>query len=241
VFWSQEYNDFSAIDLPNLTVTKPNPCHLLDFYRFSSEQVVRFNQMQCAILRAHSPGRPLIHNYMGFVMDFDHFALGADLDIASWDSYPLGFLDIGPFSEADRRQYMRQGHPDMAAFHHDLYRRVGRGAWWVMEQQPGPVNWADHNPAPLPGMIRLWSFEAFAHGAQTVSYFRWRHAPFAPETQHAGLLHTASQDAPAITERPRASAARTAGTPAHAPLRAMAAPSRDALSGAYPPRYTPSD
>jgi beta-galactosidase len=35
-----------------------------------------------------------------------------------------------------------------------------------MEQQPGPVNWAPHNPAPLPGMVRLWTWEAFAHGAE---------------------------------------------------------------------------
>jgi beta-galactosidase len=56
---------------------------------------------------------------------------------------------------------------------------VGNGRWWVMEQQPGPVNWAPHNPAPLPGMVRLWTWEAFAHGAEAVSYFRWRQAPFA--------------------------------------------------------------
>ena len=35
-----------------------------------------------------------------------------------------------------------------------------------MEQQPGPVNWAAHNPAPLPGMVRLWTWEALAHGAE---------------------------------------------------------------------------
>src|SRR6185437_12406266 len=43
------------------------------------------------------------------------------------------------------------------------------------------------NPAPLPGMVRLWSWEAFAHGAGCVSYFRWRQAPFAQEQMHAGL------------------------------------------------------
>jgi beta-galactosidase len=56
-----------------------------------------------------------------------------------------------------------------------------------MEQQPGPVNWAPWNPAPKPGMVRLWSWEALAHGAETLSYFRWRQAPFAQEQLHAGL------------------------------------------------------
>jgi len=64
---------------------------------------------------------------------------------------------------------------------------VGKGRWWVMEQQPGPVNWAPYNPAPLPGMVKLWSWEAFAHGAETISYFRWRQTPVAQEQLHSGL------------------------------------------------------
>ncbi len=58
----------------------------------------------------------------------------------------------------------------------------------MIEQQPGPVNWARHNPAPLPGMVRLWTLEALARGAQLVSYFRWRQAAHAQEQMHAGLL-----------------------------------------------------
>ena len=188
VFWSMEYRSFSEVGLPNLTVTEPNPAHVLDFRRYASAQVRAFNAAQCRILRELSPGRDLTHNYMGFVTDFDHHALGADLDVASWDSYPLGFLEQFWFTDADKLRYARQGHPDVAAFHHDLYRGVGRGRWWVMEQQPGPVNWARFNPAPLPGMVRLWTLEAIAHGAEVVSYFRWRQAPFAQEQMHAGLL-----------------------------------------------------
>ena len=59
-----------------------------------------------------------------------------------------------------------------------------------MEQQPGPVNWAGYNAAPAAGAVRLWTWEAFAHGADFVSYFRWRQAPFAQEQMHAGLLAT---------------------------------------------------
>ncbi len=200
VFWSMEYRDFDEIDPPNLTVTEPNPAHVLAFRRFSSEQVVRFNRAQTEILRRHTDA-PLLHNYMGRVLDFDHFDVGADLDIASWDSYPLGFLSDRLNAPDDRKQrYLRQGDPDNQAFHHDLYRAVGRGRWWVMEQQPGPVNWAPWNPAPLPGMARLWTWEAFAHGAETVCYFRWRQAPFAQEQQHAGLLRPDSAPAPALAE-----------------------------------------
>ncbi|MBO6511737.1 MAG: beta-galactosidase, partial [Roseibium sp.] len=147
VFWSMEYASFEDIDLPNLTVTEANPSHTLAFRRFSSDQVVSFNKRQADIIRARSDA-PTSHNYMGRITDFDHFKVGDDLDIATWDSYPLGFLEdrVGA-SDEHQRAYARQGDPDFQAFHHDLYRSVGKGRWWVMEQQPGPVNWAPYNPA----------------------------------------------------------------------------------------------
>ncbi len=200
VFWSMDYDNFDQIDLPNQTVTEPNHPHVLAFRRYSSDQVVAFNRAQADAIRKHSTA-PLIHNYMGRTLTFDHFKVGADLDIASWDSYPIGFLSDRIEGTPDEKQfYLRQGHPDNQAFHHDLYRAVGRGRWWVMEQQPGPVNWAPFNPAPLPGMARLWAWEAFAHGAEAVCYFRWRQAPFAQEQMHAGLLRPDSEPAPALAE-----------------------------------------
>jgi beta-galactosidase len=187
VFWSMEYQSFDQLELPNLTVTEPNPAHALDFRRFSSEQVKSFNQEQARIIRRLSPDRTVLHNFMGEFLAFDHFALAADLDAASWDSYPLGALTYLDVPESHKRKFLRSGDPDFPAFHHDLYRTCGRGRWWVMEQQPGPVNWAAYNPAPYPGMIRLWTHEAFAHGAEVVSYFRWRQAPFAQEQMHHGI------------------------------------------------------
>lgn len=200
VFWSMEYSTFDEVDLPNLTVTEAAPAHRMDFRRFASDQVADFNRAQVDAIRAHSD-RPIAHNYMGRITDFDHWTVGTDLDIASWDSYPLGFLSDRLEADDDhKRVFLRQGDPDLQAFHHDLYRAVGQGRLWVMEQQPGPVNWAPWNPAPLPGMARLWAWEAFAHGAEAVLYFRWRQAPFAQEQMHAGLLRPDSAPAPALAE-----------------------------------------
>jgi beta-galactosidase len=210
VFWSMEYRSFDEIGLPNLTVTEANPAHRMDFRRFASDEVVAFNRLQVEIIRRHSVA-PVAHNYMGRIVDFDHYAVGADLDIAAWDAYPLGFLsDRLEVTDDHKRRFLRQGDPDFQAFHHDLYRAVGRGRWWVMEQQPGPVNWAPWNPAPLPGMARLWAWEAFAHGAEAVLYFRWRQAPFGQEQMHAGLLRPDSAPAPALAEA-RQVAAELAG------------------------------
>ena len=58
------------------------------------------------------------------------------------------------------------------------------------------MNWAPWNPVPKPGMVRLWAWEAFAHGAEVVSYFRWRQAPYAQEQMHAGLNRPDRQPSP---------------------------------------------
>ena len=196
VFWSQEIRNFDEIDLPKLTVTEANPSQRLDFQRYSSWAVARFQEAQYQILKALSPGRPVSHNYMGFYTEFNHHEVSENLDIATWDSYPLGFTQDFFLSPQEKVQYARTGHPDVPAFHHDLYRGMcasvradapAHGRWWVMEQQPGPVNWAQWNLAPHDGMVRLWTWQAFAHGAEVVSYFRWRQAPFAQEQMHTGL------------------------------------------------------
>ena len=202
VFWSMTYRNFDEIDLPNLTVTEANPAHALDFYRYSSDAIKAFNLEQVAIIRKASPDRPISHNYMGMFNQFDHRVVAEDLDIAAWDSYPLGMLQnmqtAARKDEKLEQDCLRTGDPDFQAFHHDLYRGMGR--LWVMEQQPGPVNWARHNVIPAPGAVRMWSWEAVAHGAEVVSYFRWRQSPFAQEQMHAGLKLRDDTDAPGLLE-----------------------------------------
>jgi beta-galactosidase len=187
VFWSMEVRSFDEVALPAMTVAEPNPAARLDFWRFKSEEIVSYNLMQCEIIRAHSPRRWITHNFMGFFNSFDSWKVGGALDFASHDSYPLGLAETFLPTEEEKCRWAETSHPDIAPFNHDLYRGIGRGRFWVMEQQPGPVNWAPWNPVPKPGMVRLWTWEALAHGAEVVSYFRWRQAPFAQEQFHAGL------------------------------------------------------
>jgi len=200
-FWSMQYADFAQIEPPRPTPGGNNPAHVLDFHRFWSARTATFNRRQANAVRRHSPGRDVLHDFMGFSTGFDHFALAADLDLAAWNSYPLGFLARhGGGGDNAREKYLRIGDPDHAAFHHDLYRACGRGRFCITEQQPGPVNWAAYNPLPLPGAVRFWTWEAFAHGAEMVSYFRWRQMPRAQEQMHAGLLRPDDRPAPGAAE-----------------------------------------
>lgn len=200
VFWSMEYRHFDEIDAPYGTVTEPNPAHQLAYRRFASDQVIEFHSAMVAALRERiTPSQFITHNFipMGDTAADNH-ALAAPLDFPSYDSYPLGRTDELLHDQLSTREFaavQRTGHPDLSAFFFDQTRALGSGSFWVMEQQPGPVNWAPANPAPLPGIVRLWTLEAFAHGADCVSYFRWRQVPFAQEQMHAGLRRPDDQPA----------------------------------------------
>lgn len=215
VFWSMEYDAWNQILPPRGTVTEPNPSHVLDFYRFASDTIAEFQEEQVAILRGLSPGRWVTHNFMIFESGFDHYRVSAALDFPSWDNYPTGMLEYfgGWLGEDTKTHFARVGHPDAISFNHDVYRGlkkgVGGGLWgvekdqthspqptahtphpgfWVMEQQCGQVNWAPYNPLPADGAVSLWTAQAWAHGADCVSYFRWRAATMAQEVLHSGLL-----------------------------------------------------
>ena len=159
LFWCKYIPNLSRLSYRCHTVTEPNPSHQMDFFRYSGDRVAQFNHMQTEIIRKHNPNRPITHNFMGMFSQFDHRDVAADLDIISWDSYPLGMLQNMHYQARQDKALMdscmRTGCPDFQAFHHDLYRGMGR--LWVMEQQPGPVNWAKFNPVPQ-SAVRLWSW-----------------------------------------------------------------------------------
>ncbi|MFK8016972.1 MAG: beta-galactosidase [Gammaproteobacteria bacterium] len=203
VFWSMEYNDFTEVELPVGAVTETSPAHQLAYRRFSSDKVNQFHARMVATIRKYAKDQFVTHNFIPMVdTGVDNFALAEPLEFASYDSYPLGRTD-NYFVEApteDYRRYMRTGHPDLATYYMDQTRGLSKAGFWIMEQQPGPVNWANNNPRPAPGMIRFWTLEAFAHGADCVAYFRWRQVPFAQEQMHAGLLRPDRTEATAYAE-----------------------------------------
>ena len=204
VFWSMEYDHFDQFDLPFFTVCETNPAHRLAYRRFASEQVVRFHDVMISAIRRHAaPHQWVTHNIIPpATTGVDNAALTRDLDFVSYDNYPLGFSDqlMAKASADEWKPFMRTGPPDLAALNFDSVRGLSKGAWWVMEQQPGPVNWAPHNPRPAPGMVRHWTLQAFAHGAACVAYFRWRQVPFAQEQMHAGLRRPDDMPAAAWAE-----------------------------------------
>lgn len=178
VFWSHVYNEWTEIPVPLTTGGSPNPGLTLDFYRFSSDSYVSYQQMQIDILRARCPQHFITHNLMGFAYDkLNYFDLARNLDFVSWDNYP-------------RMQWtMERGvDPSAMALSLDTMRGLKAKNIWIMEQQAGQGGWEILSVAPRPGELRLWAYQAIAHGADAILFFRWRTARFGTEQYWHGLL-----------------------------------------------------
>jgi beta-galactosidase len=185
-FWSQELDDFGQVDPPRHTAASHHPSRLLDYYRFASDSAVDYNREQTDLLRAANDDWFVTHNFMSHFDPLDAYDLSADLDFASWDSYPTGHVQVQ--RESVTGEQLRAGDPDQIGLDHDIYRSATGEPLWVMEQQPGDINWPPCSPQPADGAMALWAHHATAHGAETVSYFRWRKCLTGQEQYHSGLL-----------------------------------------------------
>ena len=177
-FWSHVYTQWDQIPVPIATGGVPNPGLALDFYRFCSLAWVDYQRLQIDILRRHCPKHFITHNLMGFRYELiDYFDLARDLDLVSWDNYPRGFWNIA-----------KDVDPSAMALGHDTMRGLKDRNFWVMEAQAGAGGWDIISVTPKPGELRLWAYQAIAHGADGIVFFRWRTARHGTEQYWHGLL-----------------------------------------------------
>jgi len=201
VFWSQVYTDFSQIPVPLPSGAPVNPGLALDYDRYQSNANVTFLEEQLAILRQLCPKHFVTTNNVGGLVDTINFRdLYRNLDFFSNDNYP-GFAAIfmnGPDSGTS-------APPEMMAlvvsFSHDAARSVKDGEpFLVMEEQVGKSGQPFFSPQPAPGQVRLWTYQAIAHGAMGINYFRWDTATFGAEEYWHGLLNHDRSHSPAFDE-----------------------------------------
>ena len=178
-FWSHVYTEWPQIPVPMETGGVPNPGLDLDFRRFMSDTFTQFQQEQMDILRQACPKHFITHNFMGFGFDqINYYDLAKPLDFVSWDNYPRTGWHL--VNEVD---------PSYIALGHDMTRGFKGKPFWVMEQQSGSGGWQTVGMTPRPGEMRLWTYQAIAHGADAVVYFRWRTARFGTEQYWHGVLY----------------------------------------------------
>jgi beta-galactosidase len=178
IFWSHVYTDWAQIPLPLASGGVPNPSLALDYRRFVSDLYGEYLGLQLRELRRYCPRHIITHNLMGFGYEgLNSYDLARPLDVVSWDNYPRFYP-----------QATESTDPAVAALSHDTMRGLKGQGFWVMEEQAGPTGWELVGEAPRPGEIRLWAYQALAHGADGIVFFRWRSCRFGTEQFWHGLL-----------------------------------------------------
>ena len=181
-YWSETYNDWSQVPIET---TGGNPGLLLSWKRFVSDTWRSYQKNQLDVIRANAEPRQFITtNMMGFFDGYDHYTVSQDLDLASWDDY-VGTGQLNPVSNG-------------AA--HDLTRGFLRKNFWVMETQPGSVNWSPDNNALDKGGVRAMAWHDIGHGADAVSYWQWRSALNGQEQYHGTLIGADGNPVPLYPE-----------------------------------------
>jgi beta-galactosidase len=183
-FWSIRYSSFDQIRIPNgkELIAQASPHAVLDFRRFSADEVTDFLGMQYNILRKYIQADQWITtNLMPTHTPVDATRM-TNLDFVTYTKYLVAGYDkgLGP-------QGFRMGSPTSIAFANDLFRPIN-GTTGVMELQPGQVNWGKFNPVTMPGVVRMWIWHAFAGGNKFVCNYRFKEPLTGGEQYHYGIL-----------------------------------------------------
>ncbi|AIQ16057.1 beta-galactosidase [Paenibacillus sp. FSL H7-0357] len=177
-FWGHTFYDWEEIVVPNELSEEWNGNRTnfqgisLDYRRFMSYSLLECYKIEYDAIKEHSTNIPVTTNLMGFYPELDYFEWAKHLDVISWDNYPS--LDT-PVSHT--------------AMTHDLMRGLKNGQpFMLMEQTPSQQNWQPYNSLKRPGVMRLWSYQAVARGADTVLFFQLRRSIGACEKYHGAVI-----------------------------------------------------
>ncbi|GGG00183.1 beta-galactosidase [Paenibacillus abyssi] len=188
-FWGHTFYDWDEIVLPNLLsehLDREYPDKTafqgitLDYHRFNSDSVLDRYLDEYEILRNINPNLPITTNYHGHAnyKPLDYFKWSKKVDIVAWDNYPS--YDT-PVSTTAFRLDMMRGFKDGDPF-------------MIMEQTPSQQNWQPYNSLKRPGVMRLWSYQAIARGADTVMFFQLRRSIGACEKYHGAVIEHAGHE-----------------------------------------------
>ncbi|MGG7141978.1 beta-galactosidase [Clostridium nigeriense] len=150
----------------------------IDYNRFMSDSILECYLGEYTAIKAITPDIEITTNLMGTFKPLDYFKWAKHMDVISWDNYP-GLND----------------DPSDTSLRHDLMRSLKNGKpFMLMEQTPNQQNWQPYNSVKRPGVMRLWSYQAVAHGADTVMFFQMRQSIGACEKYHGAVISHAGHE-----------------------------------------------
>lgn len=164
--WSGEYTDFTQISKVLERGLKPdwhNPAMELAHERFCAVSSAEYAAWQASLIREYDPKAVITTNACRQMDTPDYHRMFKALDVVSFDNYPPVKLPEDP------------EEPYSHCFVLDAMRGLKRKNFWILEQLGGPMGgWGPITRAMAPGMLEGYAMQAVAHGADLVSFFRWR-------------------------------------------------------------------
>lgn len=183
-FWSHTYTEWEQVEPPSPIGETSTTGLKLDWKRFTTHQTIDFFRDESAPLRELTPDVPVTTNFMGLYQGLDYRRFAEVVDVVSWDSYPRWHGE-----QDDWRLACKIG------FVHDLYRSLKGGRpFMLMESTPSMTNWMPVCKRKRPGMHRVSSLQAVAHGSDTVQYFQWRKGRGGAEKFHGAVVDHAGHE-----------------------------------------------
>lgn len=177
-FWGHTFYDWDEIVLPDLRSE-----HFayertmfqgisLDYRRFMSDAMLSCYRAEYEAIKEITPEVQITTNLMGFYKLLDYQKWAEYMDFIAWDNYPSNDDSYAKIAMA-----------------HDLMRGIKQGKpFALMEQTPSVTNWLSYNALKRPGVMRLWSYQAVAHGADTIMFFQMRRSIGACEKYHGAVI-----------------------------------------------------
>ena len=196
VFWNQTYTEWEEIYVPRTTpCNAANPHALLDYIRFISDSAYRFVKMQSEIICKYKKTEDFITTN-GIFLNLDNHKMTKEcLDFITYDSYPnMAYC---------KDMYDREDILKDSTWSRNLAEvRAVSANFVIMEQQSGANGWTSKMmaPTPKPGQMTLWAMQSIGHGADYISFFRWRTATMGTEIYWHGILDYSGRDNRRIRE-----------------------------------------
>lgn len=183
-FWGHTFYDWDEVVAPNLLSEHFEQDRTmfqgisLDYNKFMSESINECYRLEYDAVHSVTPDIPITTNLMGFYKPLDYRKWAETMDFVSWDNYPS---PDDPYT--------------LTAMKHDAMRGIKDGKpFALMEQTPSVTNWLPYNSLKRPGVMRLWSYQAVAHGADTVMFFQMRRSVGACEKYHGAIIDHAGHE-----------------------------------------------
>lgn len=177
-FWSQEYNSFDEIPTPTATITTHNPALRLDWERFRSKAIEDFSNFQVDLIKKIAPTATVIHDFPGGGLSkhVDYSKVAKKLDVVAYNNYPVWGGQKEPIA------------PHEIAFGLDYMRGLKSQNFWITEAIMGAQGHDVTGYSPRPNQAKMWSYQGFAHGCDSMMYFRYRGATKGAEQFCYGVL-----------------------------------------------------